>query len=75
MGGKNVPEILFGLLQGLQNVPLTQGIKMQGVQNLVRNSVRNYAGVAKSCPGLGLDFCTGGKIVPKIRFAFLSGMQ
>ena len=70
-----MPEILFGLLHRLQNVPQIQGIKMQGVQNLARDSVRNYAGVAKPCPGFRLVFCTGGKIVPEIQFAFLPGMQ
>ena len=70
-----MPKILLGVLQGQQNVPLTQVIKMQGMQNLVRNSVRNYAGVAKSCPRFGLDFCIGGKTLPEFPFALLPGMQ
>ena len=45
-GCKSMAVIWFETLHGWQNIPLIQGIKMQGVQNLVRDSVRNYAGVA-----------------------------
>ena len=68
-------KIPFRPLQGLQNHPLIQGIKMQGMQNLVRDSVCNYARLAKICPRFGLDFCIGGKTFPEIQFALLPGMQ
>ena len=70
-----MPEIRFRPLQGLQNLPQIQGIKMQGMQNLVRNSFHSSAEYAKPCPSFSLDFCTGGKIVPEIQFALLPGMQ
>ena len=78
-------EILFGLLQGLQNVPLLQGMKMQGwqnrpriqgkkmqgMQNLVRGSVWSFVWVAKPCPRFGLEFCQVCNEANRIQFGFL----
>ena len=43
-----MPEIQFILLLGLQNRPSVQRKKMQGMQNLVHDSVHNSARYAKS---------------------------
>ena len=75
MGCKTMPEILFTFLQGLQNIPLIQGIKMQGMQNLVRDSVRNYAGGAKSCLRFSLHFCQVCNEANWIQFGFMQGVQ
>jgi hypothetical protein len=68
-----MPEIPFGVLQGMQNRPRVQGKEMQGMQNFVRDSVHNSAryaktrqnsghknaGYAKPSPRFNLDFCRG----------------
>jgi len=75
MGCKTIPEILFTFLQGMQNNAKNQGIKMQGMQKLVRDSVRNYAGVAKSCLRFSLNFCQVCNEANRIQFGFLQGVQ
>ena len=68
-------RIQFGFMQGLQNIPLIQGIKMQGMQNLACDSVRNYAGVAKSSPRFRLHLCQVCNEANRILFGFMQGVQ
>jgi hypothetical protein len=65
-----MPEFRFVILQGWQKHARNQGIKLQGMQNLVRDSVLIFTRYAKPSPRFSLDFCTGGKTFPKIQFAF-----
>ena len=88
-GCKTLPEILFGLLQGLQNVPLLQGMKMQGwqnrpriqgkkmqgMQNLVRGSVCIFARYAMRQTRFSLYICQVCNEANQIQFGFLQGLQ
>ena len=65
-GGKNVPEIRFGLLQGLQNRPHILCIRMQGMQKHAWDFGQAVPQGAKPCPEISLDFCTGCKTFPQI---------
>ena len=74
-GGKNVPEISRKPSQSRNYMPVIQFITMQGMQNLARDPVWSFAGVAKTSLRFSSDFCWGCKTIPEIRFRTLQGMQ
>ena len=48
---------------------------LQGWQNLDRDSVQTFAGVAKISLRSDWEVCRGGKNMPEIRFGLLQGLQ
>ena len=60
--GYDVSEISGRVLQELQNLPMNQGIKMQGMQNLQRDSVQTFAGYAMRQTRFRSDNCRVGMV-------------